>query len=290
MLNRPALVVIYNHQYLSNVRRIESLYGGRFSRIFHLMPFYSDPKSNIIPVYENSHYFQGYIAQAYQTLEHIDCDSFLFIADDLFLNPQINESNFSMLLGVNETTSFIPGWIEFHKCRDFWWRCRDAVLWNPNVSGIEIKGLLPSVDEATLLLARHGLHPASIPGWLVNPNLRKDTVEGQQLFPLNYPLVGSYSDIFCVPKGSMRRFADLCGIFSVTHLFVEIAIPSALALSSGIVITETDLSLRGRALWTQADHATLLPYKNSLALLTESFPEDYLYIHPIKLSKWGDSA
>ena len=34
------LVVIYNHRHSANVEKIENLYRGRFSHIWHLMPFH----------------------------------------------------------------------------------------------------------------------------------------------------------------------------------------------------------------------------------------------------------
>ena len=61
-----ALIIIYNHRYDSNVSILEGIYKERFSDIFHLMPFYDGDKPNVIPVYENSRYFQGYIAQGFR--------------------------------------------------------------------------------------------------------------------------------------------------------------------------------------------------------------------------------
>lgn len=60
-----ALLVLYNHRYDKNIPRIEKLYEGKFSHIFHLMPFYDGDHPNVFPVYESSYYFQSYIAQAY---------------------------------------------------------------------------------------------------------------------------------------------------------------------------------------------------------------------------------
>jgi len=125
---KPALVIIYNHNYPRNIERIEWLYKGRFSKVVHIIPFYNGRKENVIPVYENSHYFSGYVAQAYRRLELVDCDSFLFIADDMILNPCINQSNTQSILNVDQDTSFISAIQQFHKCESFWMRCRDAIL------------------------------------------------------------------------------------------------------------------------------------------------------------------
>lgn len=66
-MSEVALIVIYNHQYNKNIDSVEKIYKGRFSNIYHLMPFYEGDKANVIPVCENSFYFQGYISQGYNT-------------------------------------------------------------------------------------------------------------------------------------------------------------------------------------------------------------------------------
>ncbi len=112
---KPVLVVIYNHHYPDNVAKIEHIYGGRFSRIHHLMPFYEkhrDPnpanrKFNIIPVYDNSHYHQSFIANGFTDYYHQDASHYIFIADDLMLNPQINENNYQKFFNLTPDSAFI---------------------------------------------------------------------------------------------------------------------------------------------------------------------------------------
>ena len=62
-MNAATLVIIYNHHYPKNIERLDLIYKDKFKSIFHLIPFYSGEKSNVIPVYGNSFYFQGYIAE-----------------------------------------------------------------------------------------------------------------------------------------------------------------------------------------------------------------------------------
>ena len=64
-VKRIALVVIYNHRFDGNISIVEDLYRERFSNIFHLVPFYDGDRPDVIPVYENSFQFQGYIAQGF---------------------------------------------------------------------------------------------------------------------------------------------------------------------------------------------------------------------------------
>ena len=108
----------------------------------------------------------------------------------------------------------------------------------------------------------------------------------KETYSLSYPIVGSYSDIAVVSAKSIRSFCHYCGVFAATRLFVEVALPTALVLSAFKITTEKDIELRGKALWTAEEHHELDKYEGSLVQLLEEFPSDYLYLHPIKLSKW----
>lgn len=287
-MRKPALVIIYNHRYVQNIEPLERLYADRFSRIFHLVPFYEGRQENVVPVYENSRFFQGYVAQGWRTLKSSGCDDFIFIGDDLLLNPIVNETTYGDTLGVNDETSFIPELLEFHRRGAYWPRCREAVEWPQahHLRGLEVQGMLPAAHEAMADYARHGLTPQPLPAFLVDPRLRSDQAEGRRLLPLRYPLIGSYADIFAVPSSVMDAFAHFCGVFAATRLFVEVAIPSALAMASPRLVSEALLTLRGRALWTPGDLEILAPFGRSLSNLLSNFPTDCLYLHPIKLSQW----
>ena len=111
-------------------------------------------------------------------------------------------------------------------------------------------------------------------------------------FKAKYPVVGSYSDIVIVPKTAIKTFCHYCGVFATNRLFVELAIPTALLLSCEEISTEPALGKRGSIYWTyipkevEQFEKDMKPYNNSLGRLMKEFPEDKLYIHPIKLSKW----
>jgi len=281
-----SLVLIYNHQYNDNIARLEYLYGDRFRRIFHLVPFYTGSRSNVIPVYENSHFFQGYVAQAWSTLNQVGCDHYLFIADDLLLNPNINESNYIEYFNLTLQESFLPGFAQFHNCKFFWHRCRDAVLFNISQAGLEIMNILPSQDTVLRRFSTHGLRPQPIPTPLLIPDLPDDDPRFDQAVELPYPLVGGYSDIFVIGKETMPMFSHLCGVFAACRLFVEVAIPTSLAIASSSVSTESKTKLKGKTLWSPDDYEYLSKYDSSLSSLMSAFPSDTLYIHPIKLSSW----
>ena len=103
------------------------------------------------------------------------------------------------------------------------------------------------------------------------------------------PLVGGYSDIFIIADSSFDKFAHYCGLYSATHLFVEIAIPTALVMSSSEIIEEKDLDKRGITFWENDEKAEFEnKYNRSMKQLLHNFPSDGLYIHPVKLSRWID--
>ena len=92
-MDKIALLIIYNHRYDKNIEPLEQIYAGRFSYIYHIVPFYDGQKENVIPVYESSFYFEGYIAQCFQHLKDKGFTHYFFVADDLMLNPLITEQN-----------------------------------------------------------------------------------------------------------------------------------------------------------------------------------------------------
>ena len=97
-MSSVALIIIYNHRYEKNIDVLERIYRGRFTDIFHLMPFYTGNKKNVIPVYENSMYFQGYVSQGLKAIFDEKYSHYLFVADDLILNPVINEATYEQYL------------------------------------------------------------------------------------------------------------------------------------------------------------------------------------------------
>src|ERR1700743_1228199 len=94
-MNKVALIIIYNHRYDKNIELLEQIYKSRFSNIYHLIPFYNGNKENVIAVYDNSFYFEGYIAQGLKSYFKEDYTHYFFVADDMVLNPVVNEHNYA---------------------------------------------------------------------------------------------------------------------------------------------------------------------------------------------------
>ncbi|SHN09787.1 hypothetical protein [Polaribacter sp. KT 15] len=299
-MSKVALIIIYNHQYNKNIEVLDKLYGDRFSNIFHLVPFYKGTKENVISVYENSYYFQGYVSQGLSSFFKDEYVHYFFIGDDLLLNPKINESNYTENLKLDKDTSFIPGFMSLHKLDFLWPHTKDALNYNLSIDGIEAKSMLPNYEEAILLFKKFNLEIDSLKfEQLFNRPLLRYNFKALKRFiayhykkrlnkeyNLSYPIVGSYSDIFVVSSNTIKDFCLYSGVFSATNMFVELAIPTAMVLSAKKIVTEKDLDLQGIALWSMEDYKILDKYNYNLNGLQNDFPEKYLYIHPIKLSKW----
>lgn len=303
-MTKVALIIIYNHQYNKNIEVLEKLYGHRFSNIFHLVPFYKGTKKNVISVYENSYYFQGYVSQGLSSFFNEEYVHYFFIGDDLLLNPKINENNYTEYLKLDGYTSFVPGFMSLHKLDFIWSHTNDALKYNLSPYGIEAKSMMPSFEEAILLFKKFNLEVdfLKFEQLYQKPNFEYSIQSLKRLagykvkkiksklkkekFKLSYPIVGSYSDIFVVSSNSIKEFCLYTGVFAATNLFVELAVPTALVLCAEKIVTEKDLDLKGKALWSKEDYEILDKFNYNLTSLQNNFPKNHLYIHPIKLSIW----
>jgi len=299
-----ALIILFNHRYDKNIEILERIYKERFSYIFHIIPFYDGEKTNVIPVYENSYNFEGYIAQAYRHIYKEDFAHYFFVADDLILNPIINERNYKEHLKLNESTCFLPYFNELHKIPEnqFWSRVVEAYQYKVKCDGVESANEIPNYEDALSELQRFGLeikplkynqifHSKKFPKQFYNYKkllvyLKWFKKSRRKIdYHLPYPLVGGYADIFVISGDVIKKFSHYCGVFAATDLFVEIAIPTAIALSAKEIVTEKDLLLKGKALWSDEELKELDKFDNQLKNYINNFPKEYIYLHPVKLSK-----
>lgn len=294
-MEKVALLVIYNHRFDRNIPVVEQIYGKKFSNIFHVVPFYDGDKSNVIPVYESSYYFQGYIAQAYTHLMGMGFTHYFVIADDLILNPQIDEVNLWECLGISKADNLLPD-LKILQHFGYWRQIPRALKYDPKTKGVEIGKVLPTKEKAIQIFKDRGIPTSAIgiSNLISFANLTdfaKSLCHFPFKFSLKYPLVGGYADIFLVTADVMGKFCTYCGAFAATDLFVEIAIPTALQLSTDKIKYIDNSKLRNGALWTDSEKSDFnTKFSYNFKNLMDNFPKDKLYIHPVKLSKWDTSS
>jgi len=308
-----ALVFIYNHRYDKNIPILEDIYKDRFSHIFHIVPFYDGDKENVIAVYEHSFYFQGYIAQASKELKSKgDFEHFMFVGDDLLLHPDVNENNYKdfFKIGVEDTfITFIRSLTEagddgldlfiMHLAMYFKFPDKPG-------SGLEIINEIPTYEQAVERFREKGFEEPFIrPPHVYRPTKRTDFKKGligeyfyrkrvkevkellkQDKVKVSYPMVNGFSDLLILPKTDFSEFARMCGLFAAARMFVEYAIPTIMLIVCKKIITQKDLDKKALLLWDHHREEFEQKYNFSFNDLFAHFPENVLYVHPVKLSKW----
>ena len=299
---RFCLVVVFNHRFERNLPRLRALYRGRFSLVRFLVPFYRGEDRDVVPVFESSATFQGYFAQAQRHLMAEGISHFVLVADDLLLNPAINEGNLHIYLRLQPGGGYTKYLEPFSSMTSRWTHFNRTLRALRFDEFVNARAELPPRAEAVARLAAHGLtvqplgwrNLEAAPGpwthrveewltafWLV----RRRRERGE----LAYPLLMGYADFLVVPAAAMPEFCHLCGVFSAMGIFVECAAVTALALAVPHLSLERDLDRQGSELWSDADrHAFRENYSARLPKLLGNFPVGCLYVHPIKLSDWQD--
>lgn len=317
-MSNVALIILFNHNYEANLDRLKEIYTGRFDDIWFIMPFYSGTRKDIITVYENSYYFQGYIAKALEQIRNDRFEHYLIIGDDLILNPGINQDNYKEYFKVDSDTAFVPSPFLLNDTTvtkpnrpmaPFWNWSLNALNFDIKQPGIEASKFLPSYDEAVTLLKRHGYNfTPNIPLKFYSYNklasgdmskaalgLKRDYLKFSSRILSNivakstipYPMIGSYSDCVVLPHSHINSIIKYCGITAALNLFVEIGLPTSIALSVPKISTEDSMPQKGKTFWLPIEVAEFEnSYNNSFEKFENEFPEDALYVHPVKLSRW----
>ncbi len=270
VLSELALIIAFNHRYDRNIEKLQQIYEKRFSNIFYLMPFYDGNKEGVIPVYENSRQFQGFFAQGFNEFFQEKFSHYIFIADDLILNPIINDTNIIEILHLHNQAAYIKRLTPLTAIGPSWSNLAGVFKVFQDYNGVEFRKELPPANEALKLMENHGI---------------KMDLDN---FAPKYPLVTGYSDFVVVGHESVRRFCRLCGIFAAMRLHAEVATPTALALSAKKIIRENEVDLKGTELGARESRLELeRTYNRDFNKLMESFHKESLYIHPVKLTGWS---
>ena len=306
METKIALLVIYNHRFDKNIPVLEELFKGKFTYVYHIVPFYDGDRENVLPVYESSYYFSGYIAQALNQIKDKSFTHYVFTSDDLMLNPILNENNILEEIGIDKDDSYMP---RFRTLDDVEWsRSLDAMTYKLYGLGAEVEKVLPTKEDAEMILRDKGYsffdelsyinafkafhkhyrntYSGYLPSGFLFSSLKKLIKSPFSVYRFNYPLIGGYNDFFIVPAFCIKKFSLYCGAFAASKLFVEVALPTAMALSSKRIRTSSDTKMRCGDLWLDDIRELENKYNYSLSDLMSDFPKDTLYRHPVKLSKW----
>lgn len=293
-MNKAGLIIIFNHKYNKNIEKLRKLYSSRFSYIKFIVPFYQGNDDDVICVYENSFQFQGYITQAYKDFYTDDISHYIFIGDDLILNPHINEHNFGDFLNVKEGESYIESLTPLRDTSEWsYQRFVEADLAFRQI-GASYKPEIPSKEVAADIAHQYGFTTFS----LSNAKFKSagfkrqiiDTIRQKiNKITLDYPLVTGYSDFLIISDKDIAEFTRLCGVFSAMRLWVEIAIPTAVMLSCKSVKTQKDCKYKTEKMWKPSVFVS--EFEKKCGFQTENisaqWPEEYIYLHPVKLSKWN---
>lgn len=306
------LVIVMNHRYEANLPRLRRMYSGRFPMLRFLVPFYGGHDPDVIPVFESSHFFEGFIAQASATLLEIPADCYVFCADDMIPSPRLDSENVAEQLAIDRHDAYAQRLEPLTNVPFDWIVATRALDVFSLFNGVEWTRELPPPDEAFALAAsrgirfgRLGLHQYAGFHWrtrwrgglrmlrrVVTTRIRGD-VTG-----LPYPLVIAYSDFFAIRRARLGDFAHLCGVFAAMGLYVEVAIPTALLLTCPSVVVEkpsgqelaVETTWHGLPLWNDEPAKFAELHGASIASLIADWPDDRLYVHPVKLGQWTDDG
>ncbi len=298
------LIIVFNHKFEKNIHKLYKLYKNRFDNIYYLMPFYTGKIKNVIPVYENPHTFQGYFIQSLPKYFNMKYSHYLFMADDLILNPEVNQNNIYELLRLKSDSAYLKAAFSLHDIDFPWPHVLPAINIFHKNSGVNVHNEIPDYHYAYKIISGHNINLNDQEmrfrtRWLLlSRNMKKN--QKIKLFLLSlcefrlhffrkqklpYPIVGGYSDFVIVPASSIKLFCHYCGVFAAMGLFVEIALPTALLLACNNVVWERG-NFKGLEIW---DPKQLDKISHKCDFKIKKLFQNYhhkLYIHPAKLSKW----
>ena len=298
------LVIIYNHRFEQNINKLNSYYKDRFDHIYHVIPFYQSEDENVITVYENSHQFNGYIAQAFKSFYSEKFGNYVFAGDDLLLNPSINQNNITAKLNLKPNSAYIKNLYGVGEVYIPWYHIPKILYKFVSAKGINIKNEIPDKVQAEKIALSHGMKNQNFKfkNFIKHVFVAKTPLtlfknlaytlgfaylkRFRKILEIPYPIVVGYSDFFVIPKSSIHDFIHYCGVFAGMNLFVEAAIPTALLLSSEKIQCQSK-SFKGVEIWKESEIEELM-IQNELSV-ENLFKNnsDKLYFHPIKLSKWN---
>jgi hypothetical protein len=293
------LSFVFNHQFEKNIPKLKELYKERFSTIYFLSPFTNwNQAEDIIPIYETSIHFQGYFAQAFSYLPK-DFDYYVFCADDLILNPKLNEGNLIEKLSCNQS-AYIKYLNPIWEHSFAWHKFSDSLSFPDANNPIPIQQFLPQREELLKTYERHGLKYRNL-GLHNFRGIHQKTVSIERIICgikylfrygfkryVHFPLIEGYSDLIVIPKENLQSFCQLCGIFGAMNLWVDAAVATSMVLSCESITQEHDNDMIGKEFWNPIDaKKAISKAEGKIEKISSLFSEETSYIHPIKLSEFS---
>lgn len=260
------------------------------------MPYYDGNDPDVIPVYESSAQFQGFLIQSYEKLKEVDADYYLFVADDMIINPAFNENNILNCLKMNGKAFGICTFRELNTPKNFEWMharySSKAFLQN----WTEWKNNLPSYSDALMDFCDFFGHEYKE---IYEPSFFGNAYNGSQYdafvkmngnsLNIPYPMAGGYSDVFMIQKDWLYQFSRINGIFASMNLFVEIAIPTATVLllkKETVTFLDQNDHFYAKVMWNDDRAEYIENTEHNYESLKKSWDPNCMFIHPIKLSTW----
>lgn len=314
----PCLCVVFNHPFPQALPVLDEIYTSRFPTIRYIMPFERpSDRDDVITVYRGSYHHQGFVTDAASKLRDVDCSHYIFIQDDVLLNPRINAGNLDRVLGIGPTDGFIPQLRsidmdigDWHWMPGILWR-----MWYPrnllSGSGVDSMAMmlryLPHLDEAEARAARYGvsrpiirrsdksLDEASVISMIPHfgtldrglvAELNKiivaslyETAPGKNIIEVPYPFAMTAwgADFYILPKKNLDMFSHYVGVLAAAAIFAEISVGTAMILTADNVKTSSDNGTTFDWRWDNERD------RMDIAELVEAFKNEKLIaMHPFK--------
>lgn len=318
----PCLCIVFNHPFPQNIPILERVYRPRFPKLKFLIPFYvENGNDDVITVYRGSFHHQGYATDAAHKLADVECSHFIFLQDDVLLNPSLNAENLDAVLEISPEGGFINN-LSTLNCDIGGWHWLPGIVWKfyyPRnmLSGSGVDSLdtilryLPPADVARKRMEKHGVGMPTVTrdlysledGSLVRDipyfatqdpylirTMNKVVVESLfatapdknlVVFPYPLALTAWGADFFVVPKSRFPIYQHYAGILAAACTFAEVAVGTALVLAVDEISTAKDKILGFDWVWGQ-DRST--PATASMLATRFSDPR-MIAVHPIKWSQ-----
>jgi len=256
------------------------------------MPLYSGRKNrynNIISVYESSHNFEGYVAQGFKGFYSDNFDYYIFITDDLILNPVISQENIVDILKCDENTAYIKQLdfltakkkLKYIPFTEYFFFNKKVYHWSNAPEDINDHGWYIKETEKCLQDSRFFKITQFIAKKTeavekcISKGITKEEIQSSGT---DYPRFLSFSDFFVVPKKDIKQFSMLCGAYAASNMHAEVAIPTALFYTCDNIMIEKNIE------WFGVQKHKMDEGITDRVTLECSFQKYQLFIHPVKLS------